>query len=44
MKILLVEDEPALRSTLIEALRQGGYVVEVAIDFAQAHEKVKLYR
>jgi DNA-binding response OmpR family regulator len=44
MKILLVEDEPALRSTLIEALRQGGYVVEVAADFAQAHEKIKLYR
>ncbi|WP_151089082.1 response regulator transcription factor [Hymenobacter baengnokdamensis] len=44
MKILLVEDEPALRSTLIEALRQGGYVVEVAADFAQAYEKVKLYR
>ncbi len=44
MKILLVEDEPALRSTLIEALRQGGYVVEVAADFTQAHEKIKLYR
>jgi two-component system response regulator QseB len=25
MKLLLVEDEPALRSTLLEALRQGGY-------------------
>lgn len=44
MKVLLVEDEPALRSTLIEALRQGGYVVEVAADFAQAYEKIKLYR
>ena len=44
MKILLVEDEPALRATLIEALRQGGYVVEVAADFAQAYEKIKLYR
>lgn len=44
MKLLLVEDEPALRSTLIEALRQGGYVVEVAADFAQAYEKIKLYR
>ncbi|MGI4736454.1 MAG: response regulator transcription factor [Janthinobacterium lividum] len=43
MKILLVEDEAALRSTLIEALRQGGYVVEVAADFAQALEKIKLY-
>jgi two-component system response regulator QseB len=44
MKILLVEDEPALRSTLIEALRQGGYVVEVAANFAQAYEKIKVYR
>jgi two-component system response regulator QseB len=44
MKILLVEDEPALRSTLVEALRQGGYVVEVAADFAQAYDKIKVYR
>ncbi|GAA4506966.1 response regulator transcription factor [Hymenobacter ginsengisoli] len=44
MKILLVEDEPALRSTLVEALRQGGYVVEVAADFRQAQERIKLYR
>ena len=38
MKLLLIEDEPALRSTLIESLRQSGYVVEVAPDFAQAYE------
>ncbi len=44
MKILLVEDEAALRSTLLAALCQGGYVVEVATDFAQALEKIKLYR
>jgi DNA-binding response OmpR family regulator len=44
MKILLVEDEPALRSTLIEALRQGGYVVEVAADYTQAYDKIKVYR
>ncbi len=43
MKILLVEDEAALRSTLVEALSQGGYVVEVAANFAQAYEKIKLY-
>ena len=43
MKILLVEDEAALRSTLVEALSQGGYVVEVAASFAQAYEKIKLY-
>jgi len=44
MKILLVEDEAALRATLVDALSQGGYVVEVAASFAQAYEKVKLYR
>ena len=30
MKILLVEDEPALRSVLPDCLRQGSYVCEVA--------------
>lgn len=44
MKLLLVEDEAALRTTLVDVLRQGGYVVEVAADFAQAHEKIKLYQ
>jgi len=44
MKILLVEDEPALLATLVEALRQGGYVVEVAADYAQAADKIKVYR
>ncbi|QKG57041.1 response regulator transcription factor [Hymenobacter sp. BRD128] len=44
MKILLVEDEPALRSTLVDALRQGDYVVEVADGFAQALDKIRMYR
>jgi len=44
MKLLLVEDEPALRAVLLESLRPGGYVVEVAANFAQAYEKIKLYR
>ena len=44
MKILLVEDEAGLRTTLTEALRQGGYVIEVAINYAQALEKIKLYQ
>jgi len=43
MKLLLVEDEAALRATVADALRQGGYLVEVAANFAQAHEKIKLY-
>ena len=44
MKVLLVEDEAALRHSVTESLRQAGYVVEVAATFAQAHEKVRLYR
>ena len=44
MKLLLVEDEPALRAVLLDSLRPGGYVVEVAADFTQAYEKIKLYR
>ena len=44
MKLLLVEDEAALRATLLDALRQSGYVVEVAPDYAQALEKIMLYR
>jgi len=36
MKLLLVEDEPALRTVLLSSLRQAGYVVEEAADFKQA--------
>ena len=44
MKILVVEDEAALRQTLVDTLRQGGYTVEIAATYAQAHEKIKLYQ
>ena len=44
MKILLVEDEAALRAALLSSLRQAGYLVEEAADFAQAHEKIMLYQ
>ncbi|MDQ2792661.1 MAG: response regulator transcription factor [Bacteroidota bacterium] len=44
MKILLVEDEAALRAALAGSLRQAGYVVEEAASFAQANEKIELYR
>ena len=36
MKILLVEDEAALRAVLLSSLRQAGYLVEEAADFAQS--------
>lgn len=44
MKILLVEDELALRAAIVDCLRQGGYVVEVAPTYEVAHEKIKLYQ
>jgi len=44
MKILLVEDEPALRAALLSSLKQAGYLVETAVDFAQAQEKIMLYQ
>lgn len=44
MKLLLVEDEEALRTTVVDVLRQNGYVVEVAVNFTQAYEKIKCSR
>jgi len=44
MKLLLVEDERSLQATLVEYLRHGGYVCEVAGDYQQALAKVKLYQ
>ena len=44
MKLLLIEDEATLRRTLVDSLCQGGYVIEVAADFAQGYEKIKLYQ
>ncbi len=44
MKILLVEDEPGLRSAIVDCLVQDGYVCEIAPTYALAHEKIKLYQ
>lgn len=44
MKLLLVEDESALRAALLGSLRQAGYVVEEAVDFTQAEDKIMLYQ
>lgn len=44
MKLLLVEDEAALRAVLVDSLRQGGYMVEAAADFGAAQEKIMLYQ
>ena len=44
MKILVVEDEAALRAALMSTMRQAGYVVEEAATCAQAQEKIELYQ
>ena len=43
MKILIIEDEPALRETIAGYFLQEGFVCEVAEDFHVALEKVTLY-
>src|SRR5689334_15021931 len=42
-KILLVEDEPALRSTLSVRLRGEGYVVETANDGVEGFDKATTF-
>ncbi|MFM8326780.1 MAG: response regulator transcription factor [Pirellulaceae bacterium] len=39
MRVLLVEDEPDLASTIAQALREAGYAVDIATDGQQAIEK-----
>lgn len=43
MKILIVEDEPALRELIQRSLEKERYVVEIAPDFDTALEKVEVY-
>ena len=43
MKILLIEDEPALAASIQDFLLAEGYLVEYAADFPVAEEKVALY-
>ena len=43
MKILIVEDEPALRELIQQTLEKERYVVETAEDLAGAMEKVGVY-
>ena len=43
MKILLVEDEPALVETIVQYLRDEGYVCETAMDYYKAIEKIDVY-
>lgn len=43
MKILIVEDEPALRELIQRSLEKERYVIEIAPDFDTALEKIELY-
>ena len=43
MKILIVEDEPALRELIQRSLEKERYITEVAPDFNTAFEKVEIY-
>ena len=43
MKILIVEDEPALRELIQRSLEKERYVTETAVDFDSALEKIEVY-
>lgn len=43
MKILVVEDEKALRDNIVESLKKEQYIVETAADYWTASEKISLY-
>ena len=43
MKLLLIEDEHVMAQSIMEYLRENGYVVEHALSFATAEEKIEVY-
>ncbi|NDV16336.1 response regulator [Muricauda sp. TY007] len=43
MKILLIEDEPQMVNTIKDSLEKEGYLVEFAMDFHSAIERVFVY-
>ena len=43
MKLLIIEDELSLQELMTKALKQEGYVVENAVDFNTAAEKLGVY-
>lgn len=43
MKILVIEDEAAMRETIVHSLQQEKYVVETASDLPSAEEKISIY-
>jgi two-component system, OmpR family, response regulator ArlR len=43
MKILVIEDEEALRETIVQSLQKEQYIVETANDVASAQQKTEVY-
>ncbi len=43
MKILVIEDEPAMRETMVQSLQKEQYVVEFAVDYFSARQKLGIY-
>lgn len=43
MKILVIEDEPDMRDTIVQSLEQEMYIVETAHDYYSATEKLNIY-
>lgn len=43
MKLLIIEDEKALRETLVDSLTKEHFVIETASDFYSASEKIEVY-
>jgi len=43
LKILIVEDEKALRKSILSYLKQENYTCETAEDYASAREKIEVY-
>jgi DNA-binding response OmpR family regulator len=43
MKLLIVEDEPAMLNSITSYLAKSGYVCEIAATYAEADEKLWLY-
>lgn len=43
MKILVIEDEPGMRESMVQSLQQEKFVVESAADFYSAQEKLGIY-
>lgn len=43
MKILIVEDEPDMRNSLVQSLEEEKYLIETADDYDSALEKIGIY-